>query len=137
MSELLALSDEISLSSSDVADSDAVEEYRMIGIAEVRRMMAGMSVKQIDRLVVAGHFPAPTFISPNRRAWRLKAVVAFLQERESVGQNKRAYSTHKKAQGSRRPEAVSVEIIGNDCCIPVKGSPSAKAAQFSDDEIPY
>jgi len=94
----------------------------MIGIAEVRRMMAGMSVRQIDRLIDAGRFPSPTFISPNRRAWRFRAIVEFLDDLENTGTTKRVSPTRKRGDS---PGQVADPGVG------------ANAPHFTDDEIPY
>ena len=76
---------------------EVLDLHRMIGIAEVRLLMANMSVKQIDRLIEKGQCPKPTFISPNRRSWRLQAWLEYLNRCEALGQHKRNYSTKKKA----------------------------------------
>ncbi|MBS0240286.1 MAG: hypothetical protein JSR89_17875 [Proteobacteria bacterium] len=116
---------EFQQSSSDVL-TDAIEQSRMIGIADVRRLMAGMSVRQIDRLIDAGRFPPPTFISPNRRAWRFKTVVEFLNDLERTGRTKRAGRTRK-------------QIVASDLSIveSADGRVCAESPHFNDDEIPF
>jgi predicted DNA-binding transcriptional regulator AlpA len=105
---------------------DPMDHCRMIGIAEVRHLMAGMSVRQIDRLIDAGRFPAPTFLSPNRRAWRFRTIVEFLNQLESAGRSKRACPTRKYL-----PAQDATTTVSAGC------NARANAPHFTDDEIPY
>ena len=83
---------------SSEADDDferLVASEAMIGIHDVRRLIP-LSAAQIDRLMAEGCFPQCIFLSPNRRAWRLRDILEFQKEREAIGQHRRNYSTKKK-----------------------------------------
>lgn len=92
----------IDLSAQEIAVRPIVETadirgaHRMLGIKEVCYLVP-YSKRHIDRLVAKGMFPAPIFLSENRRAWRASAVIQFLRDREAAGQHKRNYSTKKRS----------------------------------------
>lgn len=68
--------------------ADARGVHRMLGIKEVCALVP-YSTRHLDRLIRKGLFPAPIFLSENRRAWRASAVAQFIRERETLGQHKR------------------------------------------------
>lgn len=84
--------------------------HRLLSIKEVCAVVP-LSARQIDRLVRQGLFPAPFFISANRRAWPEPKIRDFLRERELRGQCRRTYSTRDDSGAGKGPTAAkSVEI---------------------------
>jgi prophage regulatory protein len=51
----------------------------------------------IYRKVQDGTFPAPILIAPNRKAWRLSAILSWIAEREQHPIEPRAYFGKAKA----------------------------------------
>lgn len=87
---------EISSRSLAASLADSPGLHRMLSIKEVRERVP-LSTRQIDRLIKQGDFPAPIFISPNRRAFIAHHVEKWQREKETLAQHKRNYSTKKKA----------------------------------------
>lgn len=79
--------------------------HRLLSIKEVRELVP-LSTRQIDRLVNQGLFPAPIFISPNRRAWLEHRIKEFVRERELLGQTRRSYSTRCRRPSVEKRQAI-------------------------------
>lgn len=107
--------------------------HRLLTIKELRDLIP-LSTRQIDRLIRQGLFPAPIFISPNRRAWPETRIRQYLKERELIGQSNRTYRTRSGARPQEPVNPDEAELpsprlharSGNGFATPV----------FTDDEIP-
>lgn len=55
-----------------------------------------ISSRHRDRLIEKGEFPAPIYISPNRRVWFEQDIIAWQRERAAIGQRKRSFSPNPR-----------------------------------------
>lgn len=94
--ELELPAQEISSQALEASVADSPGLHRMLTMKDLQEFVP-YSARHIDRLVEKGEFPAPLYISPNRRIWLEPEVRAWQREKALIGQHKRNYSTKKKA----------------------------------------
>jgi predicted DNA-binding transcriptional regulator AlpA len=81
--------------------SPVLEDDRLITEDEVNQRVPMHRVTRY-RNVREGTFPAPIWISANRRMWRLSAILAWIAEREQNPAKARRYFNVGKATAQER-----------------------------------
>lgn len=61
-----------------------MNDYELIRLPEVRRMLGGIPKRTVYDWLARGHFPPPIHLAGNTVAWRRRAITNWIDAREAM-----------------------------------------------------